>query len=368
MKRIQIFKAGRHTSSAGERIAFSEADLASIAANYDPRVHEAPIVVGHPTHDAPAYGWAKGLTAEGDMLFVEPDQVPAEFAEWVEAGRYKKVSAAFYRPDQKGNPKPGHWYLRHIGFLGAQPPAVKGLAPVQFGDGEEGVYFGELPSGTVAGLFRRLRDFLIEKYDGATADQVLPSYDVDYLQAQAAMPDVAQARPVPASFSELEDKPVPNTDPDLKARAADLATREEALAVRQKTLDAKAAEFAEAESEQRRQAHATFLDSIVAEGKPLPAAKDALVAFMERLAGQDAPVEFSEGAGTTSVEPLAFFKTLLGKLPKQVEFAEMAPGTSRADRADPVALAGAARAWQAEQAAKGIDISTDAAVRHVIGR
>ncbi|MCC7167816.1 MAG: hypothetical protein IT565_09605 [Rhodospirillales bacterium] len=369
MKRIQIFRAGRHTSNAGDQITFSEADLGAIAGNYDPALHEAPIVVGHPRHDAPAYGWAKGLVAEGGNLYVDPHQVSAQFAELVEAGRFKKISPAVYRPDQKGNPKPGQWYLRHIGFLGAQPPAVKGLAPVQFADDEEFVEFGELDAQTVAGMFRRLREFFIEKFGADDANKALPDWDVNFLQNQSVQPDPetqAPPSPIPASFSETEEKTMP--DPDLKQRTAELDAREAELTAREAALKTQAAEFSEAESEQRRQGHAAFLDSLVAEGKPLPASKDALVAFMESLAGQDAPVEFSEEGGKKSVEPLAFFKAVLGKLAKQVEFAEFAPGTGRVDPTDPVAIAGFARAWQAEQAAKGIDISIDAAVRHVTGR
>jgi len=39
---------------------------------------------------------------------------------------------------------PGVYYLRHVGFLGAQPPAVKGLRPIELAEGEPGViHFSE---------------------------------------------------------------------------------------------------------------------------------------------------------------------------------------------------------------------------------
>ncbi|MDL6388248.1 peptidase, partial [Escherichia coli] len=62
-----------------------------------------------------------------------------QFAEMVTDGRFKKVSASFYLPDSPSNPKPGVLYLRHVGFLGAQPPSVKGLKQVSFSEQEEGV-------------------------------------------------------------------------------------------------------------------------------------------------------------------------------------------------------------------------------------
>jgi hypothetical protein len=136
---LEIFRGGRVETSAGEALTFTAADLEAIAAGYDPAKHEAPLVVGHPTNDDPAYGWVKGLRVAGEALVAEVDQVDPAFKELVEAGRYKKISASFYRPDAASNPTPGKWHLRHVGFLGAVPPAIKGLRPVQFAGGAEGV-------------------------------------------------------------------------------------------------------------------------------------------------------------------------------------------------------------------------------------
>ena len=55
-KRIKIFKSGAQTTAAGQTIEFSDADLIACAAAYDPATSEAPIVIGHPKTDAPAYG------------------------------------------------------------------------------------------------------------------------------------------------------------------------------------------------------------------------------------------------------------------------------------------------------------------------
>ena len=70
-KPIQIFKPGTHTAMSGAVLAFSESDLAACAAAYDPAKHEAPLVVGHPKHDAPAYGWVKQLAfADGALIVI----------------------------------------------------------------------------------------------------------------------------------------------------------------------------------------------------------------------------------------------------------------------------------------------------------
>lgn len=143
MEPIHFFRAGRHTDHNGQEITFSQADLEAIASQYDPAVHEAPLVVGHPKTDDPALGWIKAVTAKPDGLYASAADVHPEFADLVRAGAYKKVSASFYQPHTRNNPRPGSYYLRHVGFLGAMAPAVKGLRPVSFNEGAEIVDFQE---------------------------------------------------------------------------------------------------------------------------------------------------------------------------------------------------------------------------------
>ncbi|MBU1230253.1 MAG: hypothetical protein KKA55_08085 [Proteobacteria bacterium] len=136
---IHIFRPGTQTDVSGTTLAFTEAMLEASAKAYDPALHEAPLVVGPPQTDAPAYGWVQALAFSQSGLAASPHQVDPEFAELVRAGRFKKISASFYTPDSPQNPVPGVFYLRHVGFLGAAAPAVKGLKPVAFAAGEEGV-------------------------------------------------------------------------------------------------------------------------------------------------------------------------------------------------------------------------------------
>src|SRR5690554_6456112 len=139
MKRINIFKPGKHTDSHGQTLDFSEDKLLAAASAYDPQLHEAPIVIGHPKDNHPAYGWVASLEFAEGALDAIPHQLNADFEEMVASGAFKKVSASFYLPDAPNNPKPGTLYLRHVGFLGAQPPAIKGLKAVEFSEAAEGV-------------------------------------------------------------------------------------------------------------------------------------------------------------------------------------------------------------------------------------
>ncbi len=131
---IEIFRAGTHTDSNGTQRTFTLADVQAMAASYNPQRHEAPLVLGHPSDNKPAYGWVKNLhaTADGRLLMLA-DQIDPAFADGVQSGRFKKRSASFYPPGSSANPTPGQWHLKHVGWLGAQAPAVKGLADASFG-------------------------------------------------------------------------------------------------------------------------------------------------------------------------------------------------------------------------------------------
>ncbi|MCE7932770.1 MAG: hypothetical protein DYH17_15530, partial [Xanthomonadales bacterium PRO6] len=109
-------------------LTLTDADLSAIAAAYEPAAYRAPVVIGHPEDDHPAYGWALGLSLADDGLWAEVEVTP-ELVDAIEAGHYRAVSVSLWPPGASGNPKPEGWSLKHIGFLGAKPPAVKGLAP-----------------------------------------------------------------------------------------------------------------------------------------------------------------------------------------------------------------------------------------------
>jgi len=132
MKRVEIFKVGTHRAMDGTEATYGERELRVAAAAYDPCVYKAPIVIGHPEVDAPAYGWVEALEFAAGTLGAWVDQVEPTFAEAVAEGRYRNVSASFWRPDAPQSPKPGVLYLRHVGFLGAAAPAVKGLKVASF--------------------------------------------------------------------------------------------------------------------------------------------------------------------------------------------------------------------------------------------
>lgn len=123
---IEVFKVGTHTDAAGNTKEWTVEDLDTIVEKYNNQLedtkHEAPVVIGHPADNSPAYGWVEKLKREGAVLLAKLKDLAPEFIEWVEKGLYKKRSISLY-PDL---------LLKHIGFLGGVPPAVKGLADPNF--------------------------------------------------------------------------------------------------------------------------------------------------------------------------------------------------------------------------------------------
>ncbi|MDZ7763208.1 MAG: hypothetical protein U5K00_02110 [Melioribacteraceae bacterium] len=124
MKAFEIFKTGQHTSSNGVTKDYTLEDLEKIADNYNRSEHEAPIVIGHPKSNAPAYGWIEKIFVQGDRLFAKAKDVVEDFVNAVKEKKFSKRSISLTKDG----------LLNHVGFLGATVPAVKGLADVEFNE------------------------------------------------------------------------------------------------------------------------------------------------------------------------------------------------------------------------------------------
>lgn len=153
-KKFQIFAAGSHTTMDGKALKFTTRDLQTIAVAFARHIRPAPLVLGHPKTDSPAMGWVKSLSAKGDRLYATAE-FSEELVDHVKAKRYVSVSSAFLPPEDVRNPRPGSWYLRHVGFLGAMTPAVKGMEPVEFAEVGLGS-FQENHSEPVIGLSQQI--------------------------------------------------------------------------------------------------------------------------------------------------------------------------------------------------------------------
>lgn len=286
--RISIFRAGDFVSSDGRPISFTVSNLQAIARSYEPSLARAPMVVGHPELDDPAYGWAQSLSVEGELLMADVDQVEAQFAAMVNDGRFPNRSASIFLPDSPGNPKPGQYYLKHIGFLGATPPAVTGLPPAQLAAAADAVSF------SFPAVFISPEPSMTEKTTPA---------------APAAPAAVAPTVPAastndPVAFAAAQSA--------LDRRAAELDSREQKIKTETLAAD--------------RAAAVSFAKGLVDSGKILPAQSDAVVELLVTLPGADQPVSFAQAGATVSKPARDLFRGLFDALPERINYREKSPG------------------------------------------
>jgi hypothetical protein len=277
LQKIPFFRPGNHTASDGRVINFTAADLEAAAAAYSPGLHHAPLVIGHPATDSPAYGWVSMLTmGQDNVLAATPEKVDPGLIDLYDRGAYTKVSASWYPPGAPGNPVPQAWYLRHIGFLGAQPPAVKGLPPAQF-----------------------------------SSDRNAVSIEVDMITPTAT----------------------PTATPTPTAATADFAERERSLMARETALQARETALAAQEAARQQADCAQFCEGLVRSGQLLPRDTLSATALLFALRGAPAHADFAEQIqGQTQSQPRSpdsWMRDFLSRLPVQVDYHERIPSDNR---------------------------------------
>ncbi len=253
----EIFKAGWHVDRKGRGKNWTVQELDKVVEQYDPlNYHEAPIVIDHneesgPVVGGPAYGWVEALKRSGDRLLAKFKQVVPEFQDLVNKGMFKKRSIKI-RPDGT---------LLHVSFLGAAPPAVKGLKDRSFSESDE--------------------------------DCFCYSESIPPIKEEESM--------------ELEE---------LKRQNAELLKRNASLeadnAKKDGVIQQSAHEFSEFKARSRRSELEREFDAAVKDKRALPAWKDAgILEFMEELDDADQSFEFSEGKKETQ---LGWFRKFLAGL------------------------------------------------------
>lgn len=345
---IEIFKAGKHTSSNGVTATYGVDFIQAVADNYNANVgtHLAPLTLGHkPKSGDPAQAWFKTLRVNGDVLEGELQDVNPDFS----TTQYKKVSSSFFLPDSPSNPTPGYPNLRHVAALGAETPAVAGLRNIEFSEDSTGVVEFADGLGTQLGLFRSIREWIVSKFGVADADQAVPASEVEWLNTLRTIDQVDEAveaatgtdspdtSAVAPAFSAAD--PAASTETDLATVAPVVADQAEGVApaaaeftadpaaqatadfaAREAALVEREAEFAAREAALQDAECLNFCDGLVSSGQLRPCDKDAAKNILASLYKVGEAVDFAE-----STLPAAdAFKQFLKNLPRVVEFGEVA--------------------------------------------
>jgi hypothetical protein len=334
---IPIFRTGEHTDSEGNTKTWTEQDLDHIVDSYDPQYHEAPEVIGHPSTNAPAWGWVEALKRVGDTLFYKPKDRIAEFTDMLKKRMFKKRSISLY----------ANGTLRHVGWLGATPPAVKGLADVAFNDNGATIEFEEKGDTT--------EDSPASAGDEDKKKEVAPQKPADMQEGFDARTKYGKEKNMLDAIKDLLKKAGLKVDDDTKPRtfSEDEVKRLVTAAADEtrKAADKQAADFAEerkkkedefktredklkAEEERVRKGKiSAFCEQLKQKGVLTPAMEKlgmGLQSFLEKISSIETAVEFGEGEQKKKQTPLEFMQEFLSGLPKSIEFKEVSGGDNGA--------------------------------------
>lgn len=320
---VEVFRAGTQTDSAGNTRQFTQADLDQVIANHDPE-HPAPHVITHKEMYSPfAYGQSSELKREGDSLYVKSTKIEPQFEALVKNGNLFERSIRLL-PTDKG------FKLGHIAWLGAEPPAVEGMAPVSFNASQQGLDFmmdTQTPNA-LARLMRSLRDYFIGSVGLDEAGSIIQDWQIEQLNRHVAELENQDNNQSTTQFSKNNSKGdgimSAFTQADIDAAtakgAADAkATAESDFAKQQNTLQQQLdSERAERQRSEFSAVIKTHLDRGVAPSD-LAGATDFMLSLNP---GTDGAFEFSQGAGdkaqTVKTSQLDFVKGLLAKIPASV--------------------------------------------------
>lgn len=369
---VEVFKAGSHTDSKGRQITFSQADLDQMVGNH--KLGAAPAVLGHPKHDDPAYAWADEYKREGDSLFVKFKDIDPAFEDGVKKGSYRNRSVSVFKDDKAG------WRIRHIGWLGAQPPAIDGLKPVEFACADEACMEFAAPGyslvwglESIAKLLRGLREQMIAKDGIEAADQVLPQWQIDSaIEAAAqARQEFQEARGDAGLYSQHNGGSMSQFT-QAEVDAAKAQARKEAEDAATAKFAAQQAELLTLKAKQQKDRIAGLVEGWKAAGLVTPAEEVGLTEFMVALEAEGAEFAFS-AADKTEVKktPMQFFADFMAGRKPVVKLAPSAGAGGSAndvavDTSDAEALGKAAREFMASEEKEGRVISSAAAVEHVL--
>ena len=345
---IEVFRPGTFRPLGGNApLVFAKETLRDIARIYDADFADAPIVVGHPRTDDPAKGWVKSLefNEQTNRLVAKVGDLDAAFADDVKSKRYKKISVRLFTPEHPANPKPGHYYLRHVGFLGAASPAVTGLKSVSFaGDDDqqsitlETMDFADMPQETQT-LRARIMAWLADKFGADEAKSLMSDEEADKLFGEEVDSNVKTGKPAatiapeekPDTTEKTDEAPngVDDGDAKKKGKKPDAAF---AVLEKEKELAKREASIRERERVIAHDANVSFADNLIKEGKWLPVSRQALVGILDAIDIDAASISFSDGSDPAKslrealmkqppVVPLGDSVTKDGGLDKSVSFA-----------------------------------------------
>jgi hypothetical protein len=282
---VDVFKTGEHTDSSGDTQTWTEDDLKEIEKLYNDQnpdeKHIAPIVYGHPTSEDAALGWVDKLKVEGNILKAKLVELSDQLIQSIKDGAYKFQSIALY-PNK---------LLRHLGILGAVPPAVKGLKPLSeyFSDSQFVVF--EFANEDINDV-DKIKTYIRQKY--GEDDYQIMLKDLLLLKKEDVQMDTTQENNVQTANSQQALSEAKFNEMDMKIK--------------------------ELERKNEELAFDLFFNELASQGYVIPAQKELIKSIALPS------YQFGEGKNL-----LTNLTELIKTFPKQVEFKEVATEAPPAD-------------------------------------
>ena len=277
-KWCEIFRTGQHKDSKGRPFNCTLLDLELMKTKYENVHNQVPICCGHPQTNSPAYGWFDQLkiapnNKAGYSLYSTFKNVQPEFIEADKKGLFKTRSLSFTKDG----------IIRHLAFLGGGTPAIKGLEQFCFSDFDE-------ENDSI---------FNFEDFEDNENNE-----EKDFSMGN-------------------EDK----RKEELQTKNDRIAELEAELQTKNTELETKTAELKAKEDEADRKDFADWTDTMIAEGRILPAQRSDVINILTAV--NDSGFEFDDGGNGEKIDAKGSFKRLVGSI-KQLDFKD----TNRRDFKD----------------------------------
>lgn len=285
---VDVFKTGEQTDKVGNTRVWTEQDLDLIVEKYNEQEDEtkklAPLQYGHDVKDGdPALGWVSKLKRVGGVLQAKFSEMKKELVNSIKDGSYKFTSIGL-RNDG---------LLRHIAILGAEPPAVGGLKPLN-------EYFSADDEYTTWNFAEPIDGQIAEpKVDEMTGFELAK----DYIKEQYGTEDYDEfIRYLISKTKKTEETQMSETKETVEMKTTNFAETEE-----YKTMQN---QIKELENKNAEMQFNEFFNGMVADGLLTPATKEDVKSLLSN------DFNFSEAKMTRN----ELFKKIVETFPKPVQY------------------------------------------------
>lgn len=335
---VHAFSGGDQIDSQGRRVHFSHSDLDQIVANHDASAPPPHVITHDELYSPFRFGDIAEVKRDGDHLFVKSGRVSPQLESMVSGGYLPDRSLRILKTD-------AGYKIGHLAWLGSEPPAVEGLAPVEFAapqvDQHDFVFGQGAPDtytpNVMQRAWRRLREWILDREGVEAADRVMPEHEIESLGEHVDEMERESDRDDPREFSRGRQQPAaPSGATTMTGQhqfsqadieAAEARGREAAQRETQTETERVNAELAAERAKNRRAEFAREVGELAVDGDAVrltPAQQVGVADFMAQLDdGSDNAFEFSAGTTdkpqTKKQTPLEFFRDFVKSLGPQVK-------------------------------------------------